>query len=82
MLVLVPPTQVLIVVEDGGADGLLGSVLADDVLVDSALEVSRIEVRDAKAGFGEHGAPAGVDGWVIAASEARVEVVGPPGGGG
>lgn len=69
-------------VEDGGADGLLGSVLADDILVDSALEVSRIEVRHTKARLVEHGAPAGVDGWVITAGEARVEVVGPPGGGG
>lgn len=55
VLIMLPPAQSLVVVEDGGAYGLFGSVLAYNVLVDTGLEVARVELRDAVARFMEDG---------------------------
>lgn len=65
-------------IEDGGADGLLGPLLADDVLVDAALEIAGIELWDPKGRVGEHGPAVGDIGGVIGTGEARVEAVWPP----
>lgn len=55
VLMLMPPPNVLVVVEYGGADRLLCPILTDDIVIDPLLEVARIEVRHPYAGLFEHG---------------------------
>lgn len=76
--VVSPPPQVLIVIEDGGAYGLFGPLLADDVLVNAGLEIAGIELWDPKGRAGEHGPAVGDIGGVIGTGEARVEAVWSP----
>jgi hypothetical protein len=52
--VVLPPPQVLIVIENGGAYGLFGPFLADNVLVDAGLQIAGIELWDPKGRVGEH----------------------------
>lgn len=80
VLVVPPPPEVLVVIEDGRADGLLGPLLADNVLVNAALEIPGIELWDPKGRVGEHGPAVGDIGGVIGTGEARVEAVRPPRG--
>lgn len=78
MLMLVTSPEVLVVIEDGCTDCLLGSVLPNDIVIDSLLQVSRVEMRDAKCGLVEHWASPRIDRGVIRVCEARVEVCSPP----
>lgn len=74
MVELATSAHVLVVIEYRGTDCLLRPVLAYDVVINSPLEIPRVELRHAKSGFVEHGPAARVEGWVIASREARVEV--------
>lgn len=79
--VVPPPPQVLIVIEDGGAYGLFGPFLANDVLVDAGLEIAGVELWDPKRRVREHGPAVGNRlGGVIGTGEARVEVLWSPRG--
>lgn len=61
MFMLMSAAEVLVMVEDGGTYGLLGPVLANDVVVHPFLQVARVEMRDAEGGLVEHGPPPGID---------------------
>ena len=56
-LVLLPPAQTLIVIEYDGTYRLFSAVLSHHVVVDTSLQVARIELGDPKARFGKDGAP-------------------------
>lgn len=73
LFMVLAPAQPLVMVEEDGGYYLLGAVLTDDVLVDSSLEVTGVELWHAERGFGEHG-PAPFFVGVKTAREARVEV--------
>lgn len=75
LLVVGPPPQALVVVEDGGTYGLLGPVLTDNIVVDAGLQVTRIELWDPEGWSTEHGSSACVVGGVITAIEPAVEVI-------
>lgn len=64
-------------IEYGGAYGLFGPVLADDILVDSCLQIAGVELGDAITRL-EDGTSGRVLGWIIAACEAGIEVIRPP----
>lgn len=72
---MLSPAQRLVVVEEGRADCLFGSLLAYDVLVHTGLEVAWVELWDAEAWPAEHGPSALVKlAGIIAARKAGVEV--------
>lgn len=73
---LVPsPPHPLIVVEDGGADGLLCSMLADNIVVYTLLQISGIELRNSEVVLVEHGPTSSITSRIIAACETRVEIL-------
>lgn len=76
--VLTSSSQTLVVIEYCGADCLFGTVLANNVFVNTLLQVSRIELGHAKVGFVEHRSSARIERGVVAPCESGVEVWGAP----
>lgn len=62
-------------IEYGGADGLFGPVLSNDVVIDTLLQVPWVEPGDAILGLVEHGAAAGLERRVIAGRETGGEIL-------
>lgn len=75
IFLVVPPAQSLVMIEYDRADGLLRTVLADHVVIDTPLQIPRVELRDTKIGLTKHGTPPGLLCGVIAGCEAGVEVL-------
>lgn len=66
-LVMLATANILVMIEDDGAYCLLCAILADHVIVYAPLQVARVELGDAKAGFvGEDRASAILLIWIIA----------------
>lgn len=63
-------------VEDDGAYGFFGAVLADDVVVHALLQVAGVELRHAEVGLGEDGSAPGIKRRIVAARETRAKVPG------
>lgn len=75
MVSLSPPPQTLVMVEDCGAYRLLCPILSDDIIVYALLQVSGIELRDTESVLVKHWPTASIGGRIVAAREARVEVL-------
>lgn len=76
ILLVSPPSKRLVVIENGGTNGLLCTILPNDILVENAgLEVAGKELWDAEAWPTEHGSSACVLSGVIAAGKAAIRIV-------
>lgn len=65
--VMLTTADILVVVEDDGADCLFGAILADYVIVYAPLQIAGVELGNAKASLvGEYWASAILLVWIIA----------------
>lgn len=61
VFMLTTSSDVLVMVEYGRAYCLLCSLLANDIVIDALLQISRIELRHAETGSIKHRTPSGIE---------------------
>lgn len=75
-LMVSAPPEPLIMIEYNGAYCLFGAILANDVIINTALQIARVELRNAKGRFGEDGTASCFLRRIVARGKPRVEVLG------